>query len=352
MVRVSSKKGSRRAKNGGVRVSAARRREAKRLVDALEPGARVALTTHVNADGDGVGSEVALWHMLGAYGIRAAIVNPTPFPSRFDFLLKGAEGADRSKEAARYIERADAIIVLDIADVGRLGHLGRIVEGTTKPVFCIDHHASNGRLPPGPRFVDSQACATGELLYDLARTAGWTFTEEVATAIYVAILTDTGGFRFSNTGQRALQVAADLLSYGLRPEEIYQNVYASETEGKIRLIGEVVQTMVVEESLGLAWVTVPPGSMERLDVDASDLDGVVELPRSIRGVRLAILFRQLANGRIKASFRSVGPVDVAALAEQFGGGGHRKASGASLEGDLDTVQTRVLEAARALLRQQ
>ncbi len=318
-------------------------------MDALEKGARVALTTHVNADGDGAGSEVALWHMLQARGIRAAITNPTPFPDRFAFLLAGAPGANKSSVAVKYLERADAIIVLDIADVGRLGHLGRIVEGTSKPVFCIDHHVSNGQLPPGPRLVDASACATGELVYDLARVASWRITEPMARAMYVAILTDTGGFRFSNTSPRALQIAADLLRYNVHPEEIYTDVYASESEGKVRLIGEALETLVVEPETGLAWATVPPGSMERLGVDPSDLDGIVELPRSIREVRLAVLFRQLASGKVKASFRSVGDVDVAKLAEAFGGGGHRKAAGASLEGPLAHAQRLVLDAARKAL---
>ncbi len=335
----------------GVRVPATRRRQAQNLVDALEKGSRVALTTHVNADGDGTGSEVALWHMLTKHGIRAAITNPTPFPDRFRFLLAGADEADKSSSAAKYLERADAIIVLDIADVGRLGHLGRYVEGTTKPVFCIDHHVSNGHLPDGPRLVDAAACATGELVYDLARSASWRLDESAALALYVAILTDTGGFRFSNTSPRALQIAADLLQYDLHPEAIYKDVYASELEGKVRLLGEALETMVVEPESGLAWMTIPPGAMERLGVDASDLDGIVELPRSIRSVRLAILFRELANHRIKASFRSVGDVDVAALAEQFGGGGHVKASGASFDGSLAETQELVLAAARNVLCQ-
>ena len=333
----------------GVRVPTARRRQAKQLADAFEKGSRVALTTHVNADGDGAGSEIALWHMLTARGVRAAIANPTPFPDRFRFLLNGAEGADKTTSAAKYLERADAIVVLDIADVGRLGHLGHVVARTPKPVFCIDHHVSNGHLPPGPRLVDAKACATGELVYDLARSIQSKVTPAMARAMYVAILTDTGGFRFSNTSPRALQIAADLLTYDLHPEEIYKDVYALESEGKVRLIAEALDTMVVEHDTGLAWITVPPGAMKRLGVDASDLDGIVELPRSIRGVSLAILFRQLANGRVKASFRSVGDVDVAALAERFGGGGHVKAAGASFDGPLAQAQETILAAARETL---
>ncbi len=318
------------------------------MIEALRPRMNVAITTHVNADGDGSGSEVALWYLLQERGITASIVNPTPFPSRYRFLIKGIEHADRSKHAVKELKRADLIIVLDIADLGRLGHLGRIVGNTTVPVACIDHHLSDGTLPPGPRLVDAAACATGELVYDLARVAGWDIGVHVARAIYVALLTDTGGFRFSNTTSRTLRVASDLLDRGLSAEQVYHDVYASESEGKIRLLAEVLQTLMLEREHHLAWVTVPPGALERHGVEPDELEGVVEFARSVRGVNIAILFRELANGRIKVSFRSVGGVDVAALAEQFGGGGHRRAAGASLSGDLAEVQARVLAAARSV----
>jgi phosphoesterase RecJ-like protein len=197
--------------------------------------------------------------------------------------------------------------------------------------------------------MDPRACATGELVYDLAQSLKWTIATDAARALYVAIMTDTGGFRFSNTSPRCLQVAAHLLHHGIDPEQVYSEVYATSSEGRIRLIAEVLETLVVEGGTGLSWVTVPLGAMDKYGVDAEDLEGVVEFARSVRGTRLALLFRQLASGRIKVSFRSVGNVDVAQLAARFGGGGHRKASGASFEGTLGAVQSHVLEAARAYL---
>jgi phosphoesterase RecJ-like protein len=165
----------------------------------------------------------------------------------------------------------------------------------------------------------------------------------------VALLTDTGGFRFSNTRPRTLRVAADLLETGVDPEQIYLDVYARAPEGRPRLFAEALQTLVVEPQHGLAWVTVPPGAIERLGVSSDDLDGVVEFPRSIEGVRMALLFREAAQGRIKVSLRSVGNVDVAEFAKRFGGGGHRKAAGLSVVGSMVDVQGNVLEAAREYL---
>jgi len=333
---------------GGIDVVPERREAADKVLGALKRGMRVAITTHVNADGDGAGSEVALWHLLSAHGMDPAITNPTPFPQRFQFLLAGSDRIDRTPSAVKELQRADAIVVLDISDVGRLGHLGRIVERAKVPVVCIDHHQSDGSLPDGPRLVDPAACATGELVYDLTCVAGWPLSVDAARGLYVAVLTDTGGFRFSNTGPRTLRVAAELLAVGLDPEAIYREVYASESEGKVRLVSEVLETLVVEPDHGLAWVTIPPGALARHGVDAAELDGIVEFARSIRGVQLAILFRELASGRVKVSFRSLGGVDVAKLAESFGGGGHRRAAGASLGGTLADVQEKVLQAARSV----
>jgi len=167
--------------------------------------------------------------------------------------------------------------------------------------------------------------------------------------LYVALLTDTGGFRFSNTHPRTLRIAAELLEAGVDPEQIYLDVYARAPEGRPRLFAEALQTLVVEPAVGLAWVTVPPGAIERLGVSSDDLDGVVEFPRSIDGVRMALLFREVSQGRVKVSLRSVGSVDVASFARRFGGGGHTKAAGLALPGSLAEVQETVLAAARAYL---
>jgi bifunctional oligoribonuclease and PAP phosphatase NrnA len=320
---------------------------ARELAALLTPGKRVLMTTHVNADGDGVGSEVALWHLLKERGVEAHIANPTPIPERFGFLIDTAPGADRSDDAVKTLQRADVVVVLDIGDLGRLGDLGPRVAARGVPVGCIDHHVTAGSLPAGPRLVAPEATATAELVFDLASTAGWPIPVPAARALYVGLLTDTGGFRFSNTTTRALRVAAALLERGVHPEEIYEAVYGSAPEGRVRLLAETLRTLVVEG--GLAWVTVPEGALERHGATADDLDGIVEFPRSIAGVKLALLFRTLANGRVKVSFRSVGDVDVAKLAARFGGGGHVKAAGASLEGTLDDVQRKVLSDARGYL---
>ncbi|MGE0353357.1 MAG: bifunctional oligoribonuclease/PAP phosphatase NrnA [Gemmatimonadales bacterium] len=330
-------------------LSPQRESTARAFAEVFQPGMRVCLTTHVNPDGDGLGSEVGLVHLLAARGVDAVITNPTPTPPRYRFLFRDLPGIDRSDEAIKQLRRADLIVVLDIGDLGRLGMLGGTVRDRGVPVGCIDHHVSPGELPPGPRFVDPSAAATAELVYEFAIANRWPVEKSAARAMYVGILTDTGAFRFSNTDARTLRTAASLLELGLNPEEIYLEVYANAPEGRTRLLAEALRTLVVEPDCGLAWVTVPPGAMHRHGATADDLDGVVEHPRSIAGVRMAILFRELAGGRVKVSLRSVGDVDVAAFARPFGGGGHTKAAGISLDGPLAAAQTTVLTAARAYL---
>lgn len=329
---------------------AARARAAREITAAVEAARHIVLTTHVNADGDGVGSEIALVHLLAALGKRVAIANPTPIPSRYAFLSDAVRARDRTAEGVKALRAADLVIVLDIADLGRLGHLGAPLAARGTLTACIDHHLSRGELPPGPRLLDERAAASGELVYDLAATAGWPVGAEAAQALYVAILTDTGGFRFANTSPRALRVAASLLERGVDAERVYECVYATAPAGRLRLAAEVLDTLVVEPEVGLSWLTVPAGAIERHGGTADDLEGLAEMARSIQGTRLALLFRPLASGAVKVSFRSVGELDVCELARSFGGGGHAKAAGASVAGTMDEVQAVVLAAARRALR--
>ncbi|MFZ5623136.1 MAG: DHH family phosphoesterase [Gemmatimonadota bacterium] len=332
-----------------IALSPEKEQAARTVAAALSPGQRVCLTTHVNPDGDGLGSEVGLLRLLRDRGIDAVITNPSPRPPRFDFLFDGIAEHDHQRDAVKELRRADAIVVLDISDLSRLGSLAETVVERHVPVICIDHHVSGGALPDGPRYVDPSAAATGELVFEIALATGWPLTREAARALYVAILTDTGGFRFSNTHPRTLRIAAELLETGLDPEQLYLDVYANAPAGRPRLFAEVLQTLVVEPEHGLAWVTVPPGAIQRLGVTSDDVDGVVEFPRSIAGVKLAMLFREVSNGKVKVSLRSVGSVDVARFARAFGGGGHTKAAGLTLEGSLAEVQAQVLQAAREYL---
>ena len=314
----------------------------------LIPGRRVALSTHMNADGDGCGSEAALARLLAQRGLDVRIVNPTPWPELFSFLL-GDDVRDETAKGAAALRNIDLLIVLDISDVKRLGALAETVRGLQVPRLVIDHHIASDEPAGDILLTDVTACATGELVYDLARTLGYEITPSIAQAMYTAILTDTGSFRFSNASPRCHAIAAELLDAGVDPEDMYVRVYASAPPGRLRLLSEVLSTLGVDESLGLTWLSMNAGALEKHGVRQEDLDGIVEQARSIAGTRMALFFRDLGYGKVKVSFRSTGEVDVNAFARQFGGGGHAKASGALIPGSLDEVRERVIAAAREFL---
>lgn len=326
-----------------------RRESIERLAQELRAGRSVAISTHINADGDGCGSETALARLLGQIGIRSKIVNPTPWPDMYKFLL-GDDVRDASDMGAKGLKDADVLVVLDISDVKRLGVLAEAVRKLTIPKLVIDHHLPSDEPPSNMMVADTAACATGELIYDFATVLGLKVTPDIARALYIALLTDTGGFRFSNTTARCLSIAGQLIASGVEPEEMYGRLYASMPVGRLHLLRDALATLEVDPEYGISWISVAAGAAEQYGLRSEDLEGIAEHPRSIGGTRLAIFFRDLGHDKVKVSFRSTGDVDVNKFAKQFAGGGHARAAGALIEGNLEVVRRKVVAAAREFLR--
>lgn len=322
--------------------------EIRALEPLLRPGMTVALSTHINADGDGCGSEAALARLLMQRGMHVRIVNPTPWPSLFNFLL-GDDVEDASPRGAAALDGIDLLLVLDINDVRRLGVLADAVRALTVPIGVIDHHVAGDEPVGDVTYADTTACATGELVFDLARELGLHITPQIAESLYCAILTDTGGFRFSNTSPRCHAVAAALLAAGVAPEAMYRLIYAQVKPARLHLLREALATLQIDADIGLSWITLSYEVVHRLGATTDDVDGLVEHPRSVAGTRLALMFRDLGHEKVKVSFRSTGNVDAQQLARQFGGGGHVKASGALLHGALSDVEPMVIAKAREYL---
>jgi bifunctional oligoribonuclease and PAP phosphatase NrnA len=280
-----------------------------------------------------------------AAGMSPRVINPTPWPAAFGFL-RGRGLTDQSTEGAAALAGVDVLVVVDISDVRRLGVLTDAVRALAVPKLVIDHHVP-GEEPPGSLILsDTAACATGELVFDLAMTLGWPIDRQAAIALYVALLTDTGGFRFSNTTPRCHAIAGYLLTLGVEPEEVYRSVYASVPIGRLQILREALANLEVDAAHAIAWISLPAGVVERYGLTSEDLDGIVEHPRSIAGTRLALFFRDLGHGKVKVSFRSTGDVDVNRFARQFGGGGHARAAGALIAGPFAEVRDRVISAAK------
>lgn len=322
------------------------REEAVRTVlDRLEKADRLVLTTHENADGDGCGSEVALAAWLRGRGKEAWIVNPTPYPAMYDFLVEDPSWIvpAGSADATEVCAGADLGVVLDTGEVNRIGRVKPLFDPL--PLVIVDHHPPGDRPLEGVDLRDPGAAAAGELVYDLIRAGGGGWTPVIDRAIYVALLTDTGGFRFSNTSPGALRMAAELVERGVDPEDAHREVYGAAPLRRYRLLREALATLEVDPSGRVAWMVVPPEAYRRLGIQPDDLEGLVDYPRTIAGVEVGLLFRVTKDGSTKVSFRSNGGVDVNRLARQFDGGGHVKAAGARLAEPLETALDRVVDAA-------
>lgn len=311
---------------------------------------RVVLTTHVHADGDGTGSEAAVAAWLEAIGVRVSIVNPTPFPEMYRFLLhrpdvvaelEGGEGEARLCEA-------ELVLVLDTSEAKRVAPLAPLLEPARTVV--VDHH------PPGPAMVggfgvqDPAASATGELVYDLMTLADGPWPAESVLGIYVALVSDTGSFRYGNTTPRVHAVAAELMGRGVDPEEVYRRLFATAPRRRLDLLREALGGLHTDPELPLAWMVVSHETASRLGATPEDFDGLIEHVRSIEGTEVAVLLRGTPEGETKISFRSNGEADVNRIAREFGGGGHVKAAGALVPGAPREVAPRVVEAVRSALR--
>ena len=318
------------------------------VLQALREADRVILTTHINADGDGAGSEAALAALLLETGTAVHIVNPTPFPDLFRFLVAHLPddlvldvGSEAAREACR---NADLAVVVDTGEVPRIGRVHELVRDL--PTVVIDHHQPGDRaIEAVAEIRDPSAAATGELIFELLERAGNGWPPVTADALFVTIMTDTGGFRFSNASPKAFEVAGRLVELGARPQELHARVFSSFRLRRYRLLEAALATLSVTSDGTVAWMVVPEAEYARLRAGPDDLEGFVDVPRSLAGVEIALLFRRTSRGQIKVSFRSAGGADVNALASRFGGGGHVKAAGTLVEGSLEDVIQRVVAAA-------
>ena len=322
-----------------------RREAVGEAFDALRGSRRAVLTTHLNADGDGAGCEVALAAWMRSLGGRAWIVNPTAFPEMFRFLLpQGNWVLDVGSAAAREAcAEADLAVVLDAGEMQRIGRVKAMIEGV--PTVVLDHHQLGEQPIGGVSLRDARACATGELVHDVVLAGGGPWAAATLQGIYVAILTDTGSFRFSNATPNAHRIAADLIAQGVDAEDLCRRIYGAQPVRRLRLLGRALATLEVDAEAGVAWMRVPE-AVEGAAPAPEDVEGIVDYPRSVAGVEVGLLFRKTASGGTKISFRANGSVDVNTLARGFGGGGHIKASGALVERPPDEVIPRVVEATR------
>jgi phosphoesterase RecJ-like protein len=322
----------------------------RRLLQPLLGARRVVLCTHVHADGDGAGSQAALAVWLEGRGARATIVNPTPFPDSLRFVLHRQDlVADLgTSEADAALDEADLFLVVDTSEPSRLGALAERLP--YERTLVVDHHPPGAEVVGGVAVQDATAAATGEMVYDLITLAGDPVPRGAALGAYVALVSDTGSFRYGNTTARVLAVAAELMRLGIDPEVVYRRLFATAPRRRLELLREALESMRADHAGRIGWMVVPHEVTRRLGVSGEDFDGLIEHVRSVEGTEVALLFRETEPGETRISFRSNGAADVNAVAREFGGGGHVKAAGATISEPPDAVVERVVEAVRRGMR--
>ncbi len=312
----------------------------EQIVTLVEKKDCFLVASHQRPDGDSIGSQLALAEGLRRLGKQVAIVSADHYPRNFRFL-PGIEGIRIDSHVE---DKYQVVFILECNNFDRTGidNLDRFIS------VNIDHHPKNDHFGD-LNWVDSEASAVGMMIYQLLRELGVSITPDIAINLYVAILTDTGSFQFSNTSAETFRVARELASAGADPGQIAQSVMMSQTESKIRLLARLLATLDFDPSHRIAWIHMNREMLETTGASPEDTEGVVNYPLSVEGVLLCAFFREEGYESFRVSLRSKNGLDVGSVAEWFGGGGHRNAAGLSVEGPFEEVRDRVLSQLSSLL---
>jgi len=307
----------------------------KEVLKHIEQRNRFLLTSHARPDGDAIGSALACGQILRSMGKEAEVVLRDGVPRIYQPLPH----ANKVLQTERVNGDYEAAIVLECDSIQRTRLLGL----ENRFLINIDHHVS-GRPFAHVNWIDPKAVATAEMVYRLAREASVRITPDIATCLYTAVLTDTGSFMFEGTNEHTFALARELVLAGADPAHCARSIYFGHSTAKMRLLGAALSDLHREGPL--AWISVTQEQMQRYHAKEEDCEGLVNYALSIQDVEVALFFRELPDGRFRVSLRSKGELNVAKVAEHFGGGGHQCASGCALDGPLPQAAARILEKLR------
>ena len=308
--------------------------DVREVAEAIKGFESFVISAHVNPEGDAIGSVVGLALALKKLGKKVTAISKDPVPEFLHFL----PGVDMVRIEDSIKEPHDAFIVVD-CDPERTG-IRDLGSAPVKKIINIDHHVTN-RKTSDIWWVDPEAAAAGEMVYDLIDYLNIPIDADIATNLYTCIFTDTGSFRYTNTDEAALSKSARLISYGVDTWQIAENVYESKSFGRMKLLGLVLSTIEQSDDGRVSWVVVREEFYKATGTSAEDTDGFINYPRAVKEVEVAVLFRE-AGDKVKLSLRSKGRVDVSLLAQELGGGGHPNASGAVMDMGLEDAMARVV----------
>ncbi|HYY97038.1 MAG TPA: bifunctional oligoribonuclease/PAP phosphatase NrnA [Pyrinomonadaceae bacterium] len=303
------------------------------VVGLIESKRRFAITSHIRPDGDSLGSSLGLFWLLRALDKEVEVIMRDDVPHAYAKL----PGAELVRVTPRVDRGYDAVFVIECSDITRPG----LVDLEKQLVVNIDHHSTTA-LFGDINWIDSTASAVGEMVYNLCKALGVRVTREIAECVYTALITDTGSFHYSNTSERTFKVASELVRAGVKPAKVSQNVFANYPWSKIELMSGVLSTVRRDPSGRVAWLVQTQAAQERAGATDEDGDGFVNYPMSCGEVEACAFFKETAPGVYRVSLRSKCDVNVARIAERFGGGGHRNAAGCTFKGAWEEAEREVV----------
>ncbi|MFZ5352031.1 MAG: DHH family phosphoesterase [Bacillota bacterium] len=300
------------------------------IAKKIEESNNIAILSHVMPDGDNIGSSLALYNALTDMNKKAAFILDGDVPYVYAFL----RGSNLIRKPG-IEDDFDLAVVLDCGDAERLGATISYING--KQVIIMDHHISNKGFGD-INLIDVNASATGELVYNLLKELRFHISKSVAECLYTAIVTDTGMFQYSNTTDITHQIAAELIKSGVSPSEMFQRIYQSQPKSKVLLVKKALESLEFYENDSISCISLTQEQIDETGATASDTENIINYGRDIDKVEVAILLKELEKGKVKVSFRSKNRVDVCAVAMTFGGGGHTRASGCTINDSIENAK--------------
>lgn len=305
------------------------------VVELIENKQNFAITTHVRPDGDGIGSSLGLCWLLRSLGKNAEVIASDGIPAAYLQL----PGANEIRQIEEIDKEYDAVFVIECSDAAR-PHIKNL---ENQFVVNIDHHSTCAHFG-SINWIDPTASAVGEMIYNLCKAIGGRITKEIAECVYLALVTDTGSFHFPNTTERTLKVASELVKVGVKPAEISEAVYNSYSWSRIELMREVLSTVKRDETGKVAWMRQTLEMKDSSGAVDGDNNGFVNIPLAAKQIEAVVYMREAEPNLFRVSLRSKDGVNVARVAEKFGGGGHKNAAGFRVHGDWDEKEKEIVAA--------
>jgi len=322
--------------------------------EVISSANKIILTTHENPDGDGLGSEVALYHHLNESGKDVKIINCSPTPEMYDFLnIDSCIETYDAEEHSGWVKKADLAIVFDVGDFERTRSVKDVIDNNSIPVMNIDHHPHPDSHGFTYNIVDIKSAATGCMVRSYLKEArDKPLTKEICEGIYVAVMTDTGCFRHSNTDTYCHSIAIECLEKGVNTNSIYQLIYENSSKTRVSVLGEMISNIGYDLDGEFAWSIVTNSMMKKYHATKNDLEGFSDFIRSIKGVEVALIIYEMDLNSCRINFRSKGRFTVNNIAKFFGGGGHAFASGAIIKKSLDEAKIMIIDNTKNMILDQ